>query len=164
MEDPARYVHKEDWLKVDTFISGENRAPLVYELLSGAQLFKANDQARPSLTEAITALEVALSSFARADKIGGILPKGVADRLDTDSLSGQISHLGLSGTIRYLLPILFSDEQLPTEWLKDCQEAITERQNVVHQGQRDVDPKRLHRYLKSIRNICEWLEEYPLAS
>ena len=164
MEDPARYVHKEDWSEVDTFISGENRAPLVYELLSGAELFKANNQARPSLTEAITALEVALSNFARAGKIGGILPQGIVDRLDTDSLSSQISHLGLSGSVRYLLPILFNDEQLPTEWLKDCQGAITERQNVVHQGQRDVDPKRLQRYIKSVRNICEWLEEYTPAA
>lgn len=75
------------------------------------------------------------------------------------SLAKQVEHIGLTGTINYLFPVIFTEEQVSTELLQGCREAIEQRGNVVHGGQREVNDERLLYFLASIRKICVLLEK-----
>jgi hypothetical protein len=44
--------------------------------------------------------------------------------------------MGHSGTIRDLFPVIFPEDEMPGDLPKSCQEAVEERDNVVHDGQR----------------------------
>ena len=45
------------------FVIGNRRSPLVFELLARAEQLSGNGYTRAALTEAVTALEVAISDF-----------------------------------------------------------------------------------------------------
>jgi hypothetical protein len=78
--------------------------------------------------------------------------------MGVDRLQKQVEHMGLSGTIRYLLPLLLPDDELPANVLQGCRDAIDARQNVVHNGQRDV--KNVEGLISSIETCCETLSSF----
>lgn len=153
-----RFVTQDEWDEIRTFVCGVSRTPLARTLLAGAEALAANGQRRSALTEAVTALEVALYDFARhanAERAFGPL---LAHRINAASLENQIKHMGLSGSINYLLPIILPESDLPHDVITGCQIAITQRQNVVHNGQRDVQAETLRTSLATIRRMCDLLE------
>jgi hypothetical protein len=158
MQSETRYISESEWPQVQSFVGSSSKPPLVGELLAGAEQLAENGHRRSALTEAITALEIALYAFARSANANSAFGGIMAERLATPTLIGQVNHFGLSGSFGYLLPLILSEKILPTNILKDCQLAITQRQNVVHNGQRDVDKKILQKCLSSIRYCCEVLE------
>ena len=54
MTSEDRYIQESEWDEVAKFVTGEKRAPLVLELISGAEQLAANGYARSALTEAVT--------------------------------------------------------------------------------------------------------------
>ena len=157
--DEKRYVTEDNWEGVKDFVQAQRNPPLTWSLISGAEKLAANGHTRSALTEAVTALEVALFTFAgnvNAEKAFGPV---LSERMGLESLKRQFEKGGLSGTVRYLLPILLTEEQLPDDTLKGCQRAIEERQNVVHNGQRAVEELRLRQHLRSIRRLCGILDD-----
>jgi hypothetical protein len=155
-----RYISAEDWLRISEFVTSSGKADLVGELLAGAESLAESGRRRSALTEAVTALEVAVSRFAQQPYANSEFGSKFAKRLNLDSLKNQHARLGLSATANYLLPLLFTEDQMPTDVLNGCQEAIAQRQSVVHQGQRDVNESKLYFYLRSIRAMCSILREY----
>lgn len=113
---------------------------------------------RSSLTEAVTALEVAIHQFAGNPKTNYFMSSQMAQRIGISTLKEQVEHFGLTGTINYILPFIFSEKKLPSDLIRACQEAIQQRQNVVHNGQRIVQPDKLITYLHCIRSVCKILE------
>ncbi len=158
MPSKDKYIKKEEWGKIKEFIEDTKRPPLVLELLAGAEQLEGNDYARSALSESVAALEVAIFSFGRAQDTNSQLASIVGPRLDIKRLSKQIEHMGLSGTIRYLIPLIITEEILPTDVLVTCQEAITERQNVIHNGKRNVN--NVSKYIRAIRKCCKILDEF----
>jgi hypothetical protein len=153
-----RYVSESDWEKLEKFVVGSERTPLVADLLAGAERLAGNGYSRSALTEAVTALEVAISEFARSSEKVEHLGKAVGPRVGVDSFKRQVEHMGLSGTVNYLLPIVFPESVLSSEVIAGCKDAVTTRQNVVHNGQREVSD--LHRYISCIKACCRALQEY----
>lgn len=153
-----KYIRQSEWGEVSQFVCGVQRTPLVLELLAGAEQLAGNGYVRSALTEAVTALEVAVSAFGRSEDKNGKLASIVGPRLGVDRVQKQIEHMGLSGTIRYLLPLLLPEAVLPAEILSGCRDAVDERQNVVHNGQRDVTD--IYRFISSINACCKILREY----
>jgi len=149
-----------DWLNAKCFVQSSSRTSLVLQLLASAESFAGTDHRRAALVEAVTALEVAISEFSKSPKAQEAFGSLLAERFDTPSLKTQVEHLGLSGGVRYLLAVILSPEQLPTHLLRSCQQAVEERNNVVHRGQRDVAEDRLRAYLDSIRQVCSILALY----
>jgi hypothetical protein len=160
---PSQYMDREDWVRAGRFVNSEERPSLVRELLAGAYLLAEKQHRRSALTEAITALEVAVAQFAKAPDADRTFGPIFAERMGVSSLASQSKHLGFSGTLKYLFPVIFTEEQMPTELLKECQEAIDQRNNVVHHGQRDVRQERLDTFLSSINRVCFLLEDYSEA-
>ena len=66
--------------------------------------------------------------------------------------------MGLSGSVRFLLPVILPEASVSTALLRKCFDAVDMRQNVVHNGQRDVDRVKLQSALESIRELCLVLE------
>lgn len=160
LPDETRLIDRDDWSRIRKFVVASGDPDLVGELLARAELLAKSGHRRSALTEAVTALEVAISRFSQNPDAGSEFGSHFAERLNLSSLKGQVGRLGLTGTLRYLFPLIFPEDQLPTEILRPCQEAIGQRQNVVHQGQRDVDERKLNLFLHSIRQMCSILGEY----
>lgn len=158
--DKARFISESDWPEVVKFVQAENRPSLIFELLANAEDLAGAGYRRNAIIEAIVALEITISEFSKSPQLDKLKGLGLAERLEANSLKSRIDHLGFSTTFEYLIPLLFSEEILPTEILNYCKRAIQIRQNVVHQGQRDVDPTELVTLLQSIRQACSILMNY----
>jgi hypothetical protein len=153
-----KYIGESEWAEVSDFVRGKERTPLVHELLAGSEQLAANGYYRSALTEAVTALEVAISAFGRSQNKNQKLASIVGPRLGVDMLQKQIEHMGLSGTVKYLLPLLLPEDILPSEILSGCRKALDERQNVVHNGTRNVS--NIDHFIGSIRSCCKILRDY----
>lgn len=157
IESDERYVHADQWEAIRDFVTSPHRPPFVGTLLAGAEAHAAAGHGPAALTEAVTALEVAVARFAARPASNRIF-EALRGRLDVQSLSKQVKRLGLSGTMRYLLPVLLPESVLPRGVLEDCWKAIDQRQCVVHKGQREVEADVLRRSLAAIRRLCKVLE------
>jgi hypothetical protein len=158
-----RYIQKDEWDEIRAFIYGKSRPPLVGTLLAGAEALAARGQNRSALTEATTALEVALYAFAKNPNAESAFGPYLAKRLNVSSLQNQVEHVGLTGSINYLIPTILPEWVLPQHVIEGCQAAIAQRQNVVHQGQREVEAGFLKASLNAIRAMCETLESLTTA-
>lgn len=162
MPTTTRYLNSSNWADAIEFAISNRKNPLKWELLAGADYLASIDQSRSALTEAVTALEVSLHEFAQHINVDMLLSPELKMRLGITSLHKLVNRLGLHASINYLLPIIFDHEKIPTELLRDCQDAVDDRGNIVHHGQREVSEENLTRYLNAIRRICTVLEEYQL--
>lgn len=158
--DPGRdlYIHEDEWDDISDFVAGDKKTPLVSELLAGAKSLAAAGRSRSALTEAVTALEVATSRFAQSTPCKEKLASMYGKRIGVDSLYGQVRRIGLTESISYLIPLLLPDSVLPEDVISVCQEAIQVRQNVVHNGQREVPE--VHHFLSNVEEFCEILADY----
>ncbi|MDO8351592.1 MAG: hypothetical protein Q7S94_10635 [Gallionella sp.] len=114
---------------------------------------------RSAITEAVTALEVAVFRFAGNTNADRAFAPHMAHRLALSSLKSQVDHLGLSATINYLLPTILHEELLPASVISECQFAISRRQNIVHNGQRSVSENDARRAVSGVRACCQVLEK-----
>lgn len=152
-----RLVTQEDWDAAGDFVQSTQRVPIVGHLLSIAEKLSDEGHRRTALIEAVSALEVALHEFGRRAESGK--PAQCKDvRTGFSNLKKHIEHLGLTGSINYLLPLILEESEISREVLAQCQGAIEERNNVAHNGQRDVQPEKLWRYLQGIRSLCQALD------
>ncbi|MEX0701015.1 MAG: hypothetical protein WD069_02865, partial [Planctomycetales bacterium] len=142
----TRCIRKDDWPALRKYVKSPRRPPLVRELLAGAESLADRKHNRAALTEAITALEVAISNFARIPGPAAAFGPERAARLAHGPLQSYVKHLGLTGSVRYLFPLLFSEDSVPAAVLGACGEAIDVRNNIVHNGQRSVDQEKLKEY------------------
>jgi hypothetical protein len=160
MTSKSSWVEREDWSSAAVYVRSKSRSNFVYDLLRTALANAWSGRRRTALVEAVTALEVAISEFAKSPLANEAFGKTLAGRMDTDSLKAQVDHMGNSGTIKYLFPVIFPEDQLPNDLLKACQKAVEERNNVVHNGQRDVGQKKVLNYVISIERLCGVLRGY----
>ena len=152
-------IGKEDWQDVQEFVAGERKVPLVGQLLASADEFRQSGERRVALTEAVSALDIAIAQFAeRATPEKWTAT--VAGRASAAHFKNHVEHLGMTCTVEYLLPIIFSEEQVSASILKSCLDAINERNTVIHRGQRDVDSDKLRGYLHAIRELCHKLRQF----
>jgi len=155
---PERYIAEEDWSDLRSFVTGSSRPELVLELLANAESLADAGRQRSALIEAATALELALSNFARAPLIGA-LQDMVNSRVHVKSLKNQVEHLGFLGSLKYLIPLLFTERVLAKKTLEQCWAAVDMRQVVVHGSRRDVPEDRLAVFLSAIRIACRVLRD-----
>jgi len=158
--EEERYIGSRDiWQTAQEFVNSVSITKLVWEILARADYLASIGHSRSALTEAATALEVAVFQFARSADNNKTFGSILAKRMNIQGLEKQVRHLGFSGTINFLFPVIFSEEQVSSVLLRVCQEAIQQRQNVVHNGQREVDKVKLRHYLFSIRSMCKYLDK-----
>lgn len=161
MIDDDDYLNQNKWKKIVDYMNNSSRINLANELLSNSKslLFKYQHR-RSSVIEAVTALEVSLSSFSQKPNIEELNYSTPINRIDIDNLKQQVSHLGFSGSIRYLIPIIFNNDVVSDELLKTCYKAIEVRNNIVHQGQRDIKTDDAKSYISAIDELATILIKY----
>jgi hypothetical protein len=164
--EDQRYLTAEDWPHAQDFLENEEKRPnLICELLVGSEFLADVKSNRPALTEAISALEAAVHRFAKSPRADALLPNALRERLGITSLSTLMDqeHLGFSRFVAYLLPILFTEEEVPATLLKHCRDAIEQRHQIMHGQQRQVNSDRLKQYLTAVRTLCETLMRWTVT-
>lgn len=154
----GRYITEAEWPEFQDFVQGTHRSSLTGELLAGAEHLWKVGHRRSALIQAVTVLEITLHDFAKNPKADAAFGSRMAERLGVPTLHSQVEHMGLSGCVRYLLPTILPEDVMPNDVLRECQAALTQRQNVVHNGQRDVSEETTRKALVNIRRFCEILE------
>jgi hypothetical protein len=160
MISEERFITREDWTETQDFVRGNSKTPLVGTLLAGSEELAGLAQYRVAITEAVTALEVALSRFARNPLIDNLQEAATVKRIGVDNIERQVDHMGLTGSVGYLLPLLFPSEILSDDVLAAVRDTIQIRQNIVHSGTREVAPDKVRVMLRSVRELCLILERY----
>lgn len=133
---------------------------MIWKLVTGAEKLYKEGRTRSAITEGITALEVALYEFAENADANSIFQEQLANRVEVKNLKNFVDDFGLRKSVNYLLPLLFTEEQIPAELLKTCQKALVVRGNVVHNAQRKVNEDDLNKYLQAIRKLCSIFENF----
>jgi hypothetical protein len=159
-EAPSRYLTPADWPEAQAYVSAEGQPNLTRQLLAAAEAFADTGSERVALTEAVTALEVAVSQFMDSPKADYQLSEPLRSRLGLESLKSlKKRQRSLMASVSFPLPILFDSDTLTSETLATCREAIRKRNQVVHDGLLYIDPATCRRFLSGIRNFCEVLLE-----
>ena len=158
-----RNINENDWNSIKEFVSSSKKTDFHWHLLAEAEALASINNKRSALTEAITALEVAVDHFVSDPNVSLIFGEHLSKRMGIATLEKQVKHMGLSGAINYLFPVLFNEEQVSSSVLTICQEALAVRGNVVHNGQREIDEKKLEKYINGIRQLCEVLEKLKVT-
>jgi hypothetical protein len=139
-----------DIRKAWEFAKSESRPNLALELLTSSEQLATEGHNRVALTQAATALEMSLSTLGKGFMTRRMSASNL--RLATTSFYSIQKRLGLTATVEYLLPLLFSESEIPTNIIRTCSKAIAERNNVIHNGQRDVE--HINDYIQAIRSLC----------
>ena len=159
-----RSLRREDWQSIKDEISSNRRPALAGELLATALQHLANNEGRAALTEACSALELALTRFAVTKDGDGRWSTAVGDgRVPAKDLSEHVKHLGLAASVRFLVPLLFRDEELDSGILMRVNRAIELRNNVIHTGQRDIAPSEAEACVDGIIDLVGTLLPNQLA-
>jgi len=156
MSGGTAVLAESDWPKIVSVVQGNERPDLVLELLATADLLATLGRRRSALMEACTALEVAIKRFAdkfdRRPEVRARLSGIYGDA--SGNLRDKIERLGISYTLRLLLPLLLPLEDVPRERLATAATAMDERNSVAHREQRDIKPEKLLPLLRAIRALC----------
>jgi hypothetical protein len=162
LDDGETSINNDDWSHISQYLQNRNRPNLIFELLANSRYLFSCGHMRSSVIEAVSALEVSLSSFGSNKNVELLSSVIQTDRIDFKSIEKQIKHMGLSGSIKYLIPLLFDKKILPSEVLDKCYKALDVRNNVVHQGQRDVTSQQVIEILDGVSTCCRVLDAYTI--
>lgn len=153
-------IRRDEWGSVSEFVASKSRPNLVFELIANSRQLFDSGYMRSSVIEAATALEVSVSNFGSNANINKLSEFPYAGRIDKARIGSQIEHLGLSGSIRYLIPLLFPEDVLPNDVLSKCYKALEVRNNVVHKGQRNVSTDLVREILREVTSFCRILDAH----
>ncbi|AZG76339.1 hypothetical protein [Methylocystis rosea] len=152
----------QDWPAVREFVIGESRPPLIGSLLANARHLARQGNRRNALVEAVTALEVALGKFTRRVDAGAL--ERFRPGLEVASIKSLREKVGFRGSFGIVIPLLFSEAEFPAALLETCREAIDLRNNVVHNGKRDVNSDLLWKMISAIESSCRILQSHATSS
>jgi hypothetical protein len=157
--DEDRYITQQDWDDVKKYIASTRTPNLSLELLANAENLLGNGHRRSAVIEAVSALAVA--RFSRNPRIASFDPD-INKRINLSNLKPQIKHLGFSATVRFLLPLLFTESVLSNQIIRECEQIVSIRQTVVHNGQRDVEESKAYSGLQAIRQLVTILDDFTV--
>jgi hypothetical protein len=158
VEEQKRLITSDEWEAVQTFVLGNARTPLVGSLLASARELASKGHKRTALIEAVSALEFKLHEFAR-ERDEDLIPEHLQIRLESKGLKSLIDKVGLRGAFGTVIPLILNEQEMPTEIVIQCREAIEIRNNVVHNGQRNIAEQRLMPILAAIENCCSRFDQ-----
>jgi hypothetical protein len=161
LADHTRAITEDEWSAVQQFVEGSRNPPVDLQLLANAELLSKRGHGRSAVVEAVSALEGALFRFANAPNVDAFPPM-VSARLSPDDLGRYVSHVGLTVSIGFLLPLIFSQETLSDSDLAHCRDIIALRQNIVHNQQRGVTDE--WPMIAAVRRVVRLLREHTAAT
>jgi len=125
-----------EWEALGPFLQAGKRPSLVGELVSNADRLMTLGHHRAALIEAVAAMEVALNAFAAAPDPNALNPSLAEAIRAGRTFRDDVKHLGVTASIRYLLPVLLLPTALPTDAHASASVSLDVRHNIVHNGSR----------------------------
>ncbi len=153
------YITIEDWPKLTEFVNSKRRTNLKFELISRAFTLNGLTLRTNALIDGVTALEISISDFAKSPNLDQIKFEHLLKRINVNSLENALKHLGFSRFVQYLLPLILDEKIIAKMELETINNALVSRNNVVHNGQRELDESKSIKYLVSIKNLIVLLDE-----
>ena len=157
VESRETCIRQGDWESARRFVEGTNRPQLVGELLSNADALLAEAHYRSAIIEAVCALEIAVNDWARSPSLSAIHREILDVDASARGLKDQVKHLGFVGTLRYLVPIVVAQDCWDKQALEDALRAVEARNNIVHNGQRNVAESSARAGVRSARAMAQSL-------
>ena len=154
--DENRFATADRWASARAFAESNGRVSKVSGILAAAELLHGYDYDRSAIVEAVAALELALSNFAAKPILEGLIPAAV-DRVSGATLRETVQGIGLRGSMRFLIPVLFPESELSTDCLARCLDAVQLRNEIVHNGRTSLPADRVSRSISGIREACKVL-------
>jgi hypothetical protein len=133
-------------------VLSNSRISLVHTLIANACSFQIKGYRNNSIIEAVIALEMSIRKLTdiRLEK----LPKYLRSRINVNNIKSLIKTGGLRGYIDLIIPIIFTRKQVSDNYLHYCRMAIDVRNNIIHNGKRDVGKEEIILMLNAIEKIC----------
>jgi hypothetical protein len=156
----ASFLRRADLATLRKFVASSTRSSGVREFLANARALAQKGDHRSAVVEAVSAMEVALHQFAKSDKAGRRWESKFRGRVTISKLSGHVEKLGLSKSVAYLLPLLFSARALPKEAIEQATAAIDARNSVAHHGQRSLSAHTVQKHIAVMHQLCGLLEGF----
>lgn len=154
------YINREDWQSMREYVNSEKRIKFKYELISRAFILNSVSLRTNALVDAVTALEIAISDFVKLPAIDSINYEKVLSSIGVSNLDVAFEHLKFSTFIQYLLPLILDEKTIAEIDFVCISEALQARNNIIHNGQRDIDKNKSIKYLVSIRKLIMYLSEH----
>jgi hypothetical protein len=158
VEEQKRLITADEWEMVQTFVLDNARTPIVGSLLASARELASKGHRRTALIEAVSALELKLHEFAR-ERDKSLIPERIQIRLESEGLRNLIDKVGLRGAFGTVIPLILNEQEMPAEIVAQCRGAIEIRNNVVHNGQRNIEEQRLGPILAAIEECCSRFDQ-----
>ena len=162
--DKRRYITPGDWDRLRAFVGSSQRIPLAPTLLSDAEALAANGHRRDAIVQAVAAMEISIAAFAKKpaadNKLWATLWLSAKEFISPKANRA----LGTHGNRQLPLSLIFSESDLSQSVVDGCASAITERQNVVHNGKKDIEVTAIREHLRNIRTLCEFLWDKSTTS
>ncbi len=155
--DADNALFEYQWEKVKEYVLNNNRTELTLELIANAYYLLDSGHGRSAIIEVCSALETAVSEFSKYKDFSWLNLINSNGRVDPRNISSQINHLKFSTSVKFLFPILFSEQEVSKETINDCIRAIEVRNNVIHNGQRNVDDRMLREIIPQVEVLCKFL-------
>jgi|SRR5271166_2971886 len=154
-----RYFHPEDWKTAQEYLLKGQNTNSTREFLSNALRIANLGYLRSAVVESTAALEITIDAFCQLPKATNFVGLPVSERVKLQSLKNQFEHLGFRNTLHFLLPLVLPESLMPSNLLESCQQLVDIRNNVVHQGQRNLDQRQIIRLIEDVREACRLLQK-----
>ena len=157
------YISSDDWKDLKYYVNSEKRTNFKLELISRAFALNGLLLRTNALIDAVSALEIATSDFVTSPGINKENYEHVLQRLDIIHLKSAFDHLGFSSFLLFILPLILKNESISNSEMKVIAEALQTRNNIIHNGQRDIEKTKSIKYLIKIRKLIKILDSLTLS-
>jgi len=155
LPDKNRYLSKDDWEDLKKYLHEDRRVNFSLELISRANLLIGYGYKNNAIVDVVIALEIALFKFGSFPKLEKLNCNEIYSRIDS-TLYKTFDKLGFTASIKYLLPIILPESTFEDSILNDVNRLIELRQNIIHNGQKEVKQEDL-KLIKSAERLIKIL-------
>lgn len=138
--------------EIESALSNNFVLPFWEELLMNSEQYIYQVNFRHSILESVTALELIISDF--------IKKKCQEKSISIGDAKGYIKNIGLTGNVRITVRLLISDDLPEDEVFEKCKAGITIRNEIVHEGRKEVNKNEAEDTLKASQKLIVFLNKY----
>lgn len=157
-------VFAGDWPVLQERMASGKRPDRVGTMLTNADELQSVGHLRSAVVEAVAALEAVISELPEGPEALRRWKKVADGRILDESLAGARKKLGTGHSLRILVPLLFTEEEVPVALINRCIEAYEKRNNIVHNRHVPVDRSEVWNLITDVRRMCDFLRGNPPGS
>ncbi len=161
--DISTYIKSTEWDAIKDFLRKPSKVKFPLQLISNARLLTDLGYTRNAIVDIIIALETTFNEFIEypnAEKLH--MEYQVDRRVDIEKLNSSVGRIGFTNSINFLLPIILPEELADKELFDIVNKAITVRQNIVHNNQREVNSQECFKLINGVEQLAKILRSLTM--